>query len=339
MAVQRNASHRSSNVNILSSSLRLCRDIYNLFFPPIQRDSSGYLDTNSRSSIQAAFSLIIHSVKWCDLDFCTLFHSFYQLHIDNRITRNFYPIIQTVVNSRTPIKYIILMYSRYVIFYTFPTNVAETLSYCLRTKFQYLYPRVLTKEDEKLYWTIGVYMSTLNNISSYSPPIFINGEPHPLVALRFKKFRFLMCLEPNCVPSFEILRTIPHLIRPLKKYVERMKIETKNGRKEFGTYIVIRNTTPEKFIDVSHERLADQLIPIVEELICQGQLFADYFSNKAEVCFPATAELKVLFRKCLSSEVGIICRCENKNCSKVFEIMKEMEVVENTKRIEVKLEE
>ncbi|OHS99088.1 hypothetical protein TRFO_34576 [Tritrichomonas foetus] len=336
MSVQRQISPNSpSNRDLLNSMLRSCKSIYQLFFQPPKRnpETEEILD-ESAVILKKAFEVIVNSITWADLGFIHLFDSFFQLKLNDQFSSELCPIIHRLLNSDVPIAHIAIMYSRYFIFYTFPTDVARTLSICLRMKLPYLFPRVLAKEDERLYWIIGMSKTERRTVSIYAPPLFIDGKQYPLIALRMKKIRFILTLQSGVIPSPKLLAAVPPLLKPLRKHCEKLKLETRSGKKS-GPYVVLKNLPQEKMLTLSHEKLSDPTIPIAENMIFQAHLFAtNVAQQKSSIVFPGPSGLGyyVCLRKTIAEEVVVMCQNDTKEVTRAISAGHELERQENVKR-------
>ena len=305
MAVARRT-RLSQNRNLLNSILKSCKDIYFLFFQSPQRGPDGQLDKKSRDMIKHAFSMIVHAITWTDLAFVHLFDSFFQLRLPNAFLRDLCPTIEHVMRGDSPVSHIAILHSRFFLFDTFPTDVAKTLSICLRIKFPYLFPRVIAKEEEQMYWIIGMSTSC-GLVHLYTPPVWIGGRPHPLVALRKKKLRIIMALKPECDPSPELLSRLPRLLKGLIERMKRVAVETVSGKAK-GPYVVIRNHRKEKRLCLAHEKLSDATIPVAENAIFTGQLFATGLGKVATVAFPGPLDFFVYFKVTMAEELVVMHR-------------------------------
>lgn len=315
-----------SNRNSLHSMLRSCKNIYQLFFNPPKRDPETNLVTPlSINHLKSAFDMIIHSMAWADLGFIHLFESFFQLTPDKAFSFALNPIINEF-SSTLPISHMAIMYSRYFIFHTFPTDVARTLSICLRVKLPYLFPRILAKDEERLYWIIGLSVTERNTLSIYPPPLFINGKQYPLIALRKKKLRFLFTLKDNVAPTPELLSSITPHLKPLVKLCDRLKLETK-GNRNASPYIVLRNHPLEKNLSLTHEKLSDATIVFAEKTISQAHLFATSYAKKSIICYPgnpAYLGYYVYFKKRQSEESVVMCQSETKEVTTALHVSHEL---------------
>ncbi|KAK8890963.1 hypothetical protein M9Y10_028164 [Tritrichomonas musculus] len=334
MSAQRQSSLSDpSNREILHSILCLCRNIYKLFFNPPKRDPTTNLVTpRSIKRMQMGFDMIVKSIACADLSFVHLFDSFFQLKLENKFL---YLINQSVqqLKAKFPIAHIAILYSRYFIFSTFPVDIARTLSICLRMKLPYLFPRVLAKDDELLYWIIGLSKTERNTLALYSPPLFIYGKEYPLLALREKKLRFIITLQNTVCPSLTLLDRIPASLTPLRQLFRRVKLETKNGRKN-GPYIVLENQSIQKFLFLTHEKLSDPFIPIAEKKIIQAHLFASNFSPLVTIVFPG-AGYYIYFRRRGNDESLVICLNESKEVTQALKNSSELLIPENVKRPQI----
>ena len=335
ISVQRQISpSMPSNRNLLHSILQSCKRIYKLFFQLPERDKkTAEVTPTSVKILQHAFQMIVDSITWADLGFIHLFDSFFQLKLDDVFSSQMYPIIQNILTSNTHIAHIAIMYSKYFIFYTFPTDIARTLAICLRMKLPYLFPRVLVKEEERLYWIIGLSMTNRKSCCIYAPPLYIDGKKYPLIALRMKKLRFIMTLKDDITPMPDLLQQIPPVIRNLRKHCEKLKFKSNQGRNEkSGSFVVLKNYPQETMLTLCHEKLSDQTIPIIENMIFQSHTLAtDISLNKANVVFPGPANLGyyICLRRSIHEEVVVICQCLNKEVSQA--VNKAADIAKNVK--------
>lgn len=282
--------------------------------------------------------MIVRAISWTDLAFVHLFDSFFQLKLGEVFQAELCPIIQRVLDSRCGIAHIAIMYSRYFVFYTFPTDVAKTLAICLRIKFPYLFPKVLSKEEERMYWIIGLSRANhvAGGISVYAPPLCIEGQNYPLIALRKKKLRIILALRPDTVATPTLLMDIPPILAELQDKFKNFHIESAQGKKP-GPYVVLKNHKQEKSLQLSNEKLSDPSILVAENSIFLGQWFASNVASSASVAFPGPMDYSIYFRTSVSDETVVMCKDPCKDISKRIENCKELEKPENVKRICVRV--
>ena len=324
------------NRNLMNSILRSCKNIYELFFQEPQRAENGELNKKSKDVIKDAFTMIVQAITWTDLAFVHLFDSFFQLRLPNLFLQSLWPKIERVMQEDSPVSHIAILHSRFFLFDTFPTDVAKTLAICLRIKFPYLFPRVIAKEEEQMYWIIGMSSSD-GMIHVYTPPIWIGGKQYQLVALRWKKLRIILALKPECAVSPELLAMIPRILKELIEQMRHVGVETVSGKKS-GPYIVIRNHRKEKMLCLSHEKLSDTAIPVAENAIFMGQAFAtNVGSPNACVAFPGPLDFFVYFKLTMGGELVIMYRDTSKKVSAAIAHCEELAKEENVKCSRVKV--
>lgn len=337
-AQRQSSSSDPSNRELLHSILYLCKNIYTLFFGLPKRDpKTNQVIPQSVKTLQTGFDMIIKSIACTDLGFIHLFNSFFRLDI----SEDFSQILSRYIHelkSRLPIEHFAIMYSRYFIYSTFPVDVSRTLSICLRMKLRYLFPRVLAKNDELLYWIIGLSKTERNTLSLYTPPLFIDGKEYPLLALREKKLRFIIALKNNFFPTLSLLQKIPPSLAPLQQIFRKFTLETKNGNKngnKNGPYIVLKNQFLNKSLFLTHEKIMDPFIPVAEKMIIQAHLFASTFSHFVTVVFYGTS-CYIFYKKERDNEAVVICRNESKEVTQALINSNDLLIPENVKRPQIK---
>lgn len=323
-----------SNRELLHSILCLCKNIYTLFFGLPKRDPKTNLVTpRSVKTLQTGFDMIVKSIACTDLGFIHLFDSFFRLNISNEFSQRLAHHIHDL-KSKLQIEHIAIMYSRYFVYSTFPADISRTLSICLRMKLHYLFPRVLAKDDELLYWIIGLSKTERNTLSLYTPPLYIDGKEYPLLALREKKLRFIIALKDNVCPTLTLLDRIPPHLAPLQQIFRKFVLETKNGKKN-GPYIVLKNQFLTKSLFLTHEKITDSFIPIAERMIIQAHLFASTYSPYVTIVFPGI-NCYIFYQKGREGEAVVISINESKEVTQFLKNSKELLVPENIKRPQIK---
>ena len=261
------------NRELLIAILSSCKRLFQLFFRMPERDNSGQVTRKSARMMKSSFEQIVLAVSQTNLTFIHLFDSYFQLSPPREIKGEIESIVETIKEMDTPIHNIAIMHSRSFLFSNFPSSVTQTLAFSLQMKFPYLFPRVLMKDDEHLYWIIGLSRSEKGPINVYAPPILFNGETYPLIALKYKKYKIIISLKQNTVPTPEILNTIPGIIKPLRSMFNRVQIEsTKSNIQE--PFIIIENKQKKKSLYLINQKISDASIPIAEEDIIRGYHFA-----------------------------------------------------------------
>jgi len=312
---------KTTNRHLLHEILVCCKKIYNLFFPLPQRDKYGKVTKNSCRSINSVFEMILMAITKTNLTFIHLFDSFFQLDPKKEIMDPLTPIINEILNQNSPISHIAIMHSRNFLYSNFPVEVTRTLAICLHIKLPYLFPQVLAKDDERLYWIIGLSRSESGPLNVYAPPIVVNGEQLPLVALRFKKIRIILSLKKDLVPTPELLHGIPRILKPLKFHFNNLIVESVYGRFN-GSYIVIINDKSKRMLQLSNQRISDATIPIAESNIIMAYLFARQVGPSSQVAFTGTVNHFIFFNtNYYEKEVIVLCKTETREISKSLSII------------------
>ena len=283
--------NKEHNRHILQSTLLTCREVYNLFFDPPKRDSNENITKLSILQLKCGFQMIVSSINWGKRAFVHLFDSFFQFHLPDIIQVKFSPLISDVISQQSIIAHTLIMHSKDVLYNNFPIDVARTLAICFSLKLSYLFPKMLEKEEKKLYWIIGPSQQR-GNIEIYAPPININNKQYPIVALKMKKFKFILAIKPDVVPTPSILMSIPHLIRHLVKFFSKITVENRPG-KWSEPYVVVENIPRIHMISIKHANLSDLTILDAEAAIFKSHLFADNYGNYFQnvvVVYPETKE-------------------------------------------------
>ena len=278
---------RSENINpeLLKSMLHICRDIYKLFFPLPQRDSTNKVKRASARMLRSAFEMISSAVSWTDINFLNIFQSTFQLTLPTKFVQKLIYIVQTIISSGDFFAHINILYGRYTVFSTLPMDVSTTLAICLKNKLQYLFPNTVESIQDQLFWVIGLSMSSHGFVNVYSPPIIIDGVQYPLVCLKKNKMKIVLLLNPNIQPTPETLQTIPRIIKPITQLFSSFKLETKKGSIQ-GSYIVIKNNIVNKQIQMANEKLSDPQIPFVENSIVNISYCLHKYDKNTEIFMP-----------------------------------------------------
>jgi hypothetical protein len=314
------------NRTLLISILRSCKSIYELFFPLPVRESNGAISRNTRDQMRTAFSMIINSIRWADLAFVQAFDSFFQLRLTSRVTDHFVIIEKLMNNSVVKFAHIAILHSRYFLFYTFPTDVARILSICLSIKFPYLFPTVLEKQDDRMYWIIGLSRSATGNVAVYAPPLFINGQAYPLIALRIRKVRILLTLQPDVIPSPMLLQKVPPLLRELKDHLKNLSVKTNVATGQIP-FLVLKHDRPGKQLMLTHANVSANLA-VTESCIFSAQMYAMAMGRVGEVAFPAHLGFIAYARERINAETIVLCRTEAVPLSAQIKMCKELENAE-----------
>jgi hypothetical protein len=335
MVVQRQIAKTSSR-NLLLSILRTFKAMYELFAPPPTRDlDPGPVTSSSAQRISQYFDMIVRTFDWTDLAFVNLFESAFQLRPSDQITARLAAYVSDLQRHREiPIAHVAILHSRHFLYYTFPTDVARTLSICVRRKFKLLFPLTLAKQDTRLYWIIGLSSSPFGGETLFTPPILIGGQSHALVALREQKLRFFIALKPQSLISPEMLKLIPKALAPLRKYIAELTVTTTKGAKS-GPYVVVKNFPQQKALEVSREKLSDHVIPLAENAIFMAHTFGKDVGRHGTVAVPVSAEFSVYFREDQRQELVVLRRNEGGGVSELIQKAQELERPENISTIEI----
>jgi hypothetical protein len=298
-----------SNRNLLLSILQSCQSIYRLLFPAITRDSTGFVSPQSKAEIHAVFSMLVSSISWNDLAFIHLFDSFFQLPLENDLSQGLCQVVHNLLNAHPSLSDIAIMHSRYFVFWTFPTEIARTLSMCIHMKLRYLFPKPVAKQSNRMYWIIGMSLSPTGNVSIYAPPISVDGQRFPLIALRVGKLRFIMTLKPDSVPTVPLLNSIPALLNPLRRHFRGFNPEPPRPWK-MGSYLMLKNQNAEHRLVLKHDQLGEAAIPVAEASIFMAHLFGSTGAKQVEIAFPGQLEFSVYLRRNVVEETVVLCRSE-----------------------------
>jgi hypothetical protein len=311
------------NRNLLISILRSCQSIYSLFFRLPQREPDGTFSRDTRDQLSSGFSMIINSIRWADLAFIQAFDSFFQLRLTDPMTRQFELIERLMNNSTVKFSHVAILHSRYFLFYTFPTAVARILSICLSIKFPYLFPSVLAKQDDRMYWIIGLVRSPTGNVAVYAPPICIDGSFYPLIGLRCKKLRILLTLHPDVIPTPALLQKVPPLLKELRDHLRRVGVKANVGAGE-KPHLVLKHDRPAKQLLLSYANVSANLA-VTESCIFSAQLYATNVGRIADVAFPGGLGFAVYCRERINSETVVLCKTEVPVVSMQIRMCKELE--------------
>ena len=280
------------NLNILQSTLLTCRNIYNLFFEPPKRDANDDISRFSIYHLKSGFEMIVSSITWGKRAFVHLFNSYFQSPLSESIHSMFQSLISDIEISHKYIQYLLIMQSKDVIYSTFPTDVTRTLTICFSLKLSYLFPKIIEKEEKKLYWIIGPCLQG-KHIEIYAPPITIDNEQYPIVALKMKKIKFILALKSNVVPTPYLLQKIPRQIHHLVFYSSRITVQHYPG-KWIEPYVIVENIPRIHMISINHANLSDLTIVEAENAIFKSHLLADNYSSKNScILYPENKEYTV----------------------------------------------
>ncbi|EAY08333.1 hypothetical protein TVAG_352550 [Trichomonas vaginalis G3] len=215
------------------------------------------------------------------------------------------------------------MHSRNFIYSTFPQDIANTLAVSLQMKFPYLFPRVLIKDEEHLYWIIGLSRSEKGPINLYAPPLLIEDEQYPLVALRFKKFKILMTIKPLIVPTPDVFNQIPPRLKFLKQFFTRLKIETTKVSID-NPFIIISSNAEKQQLNLFNKKISDASIPIAEQDIIRGHYIAHLLSNISRIGFIGNLGYFLYYEKDKEKEHITYVKCDHENVSSAIDYVKWM---------------
>jgi hypothetical protein len=317
MAVQRRVSS-SPNRNLLLSILRSFRSIYELFFCEYRRDPvTNHLTPLAHRVIRSAFERIVDCTKWTDLAFVQLFDAFLQIPPDPLLDAFKREAQDLQGNPRNQITHLAVLHSRYFVYSSFPQDVSRTLSIAIRMKFAYLFPSPLAKQDERMYWIIGLSRPSRLGVQVYAPPIHLDGVKHPLVALRMRKWRIFIGLNNGACVTPELLQKLPAQLGALTRLfalAPSPAVVGETGAKA-KSYIVLQNERPEKRLMLRHEKLADPVIPIAENTIFLAQWFATTIGPSSAVAFRAPYGFSVYFKEEPDRETVVMVKTESTEVS------------------------
>lgn len=303
---------------LLSSMLESCRDIYYLFFPTPKRDpNTNFIDKDSARTLQSTFTMLIPSISWNDLDFSYIFDSFFQMNVTDNFARSIILQAKPIMTNESVISHICILYGRYSIFSTLSTRTTRNLMLCFKMKLPYLFPTVLEKSEDKMYWIIGMRRSPSGFISVYAPPIIIDGARHSIVALRWRKLKIILALKPGVTATPEVLSRLPHMVNPIRRLFEGSRLETARGRFKVP-YMVVRHIPQKRQFFVSNDKLTDVLIPFVEEVVIQADMFARAFSPRSAVFIPHSNGFFSYASTLRGTEEIVVCRPEVKDLSELL---------------------
>ena len=337
MSISQNPSN-SSNFHLLREILLSCKKIYNLFFSLPQRGKDGLITRNSKKTLNSVFEMILSALIKTNLTFIHLFDSFFQIDPKPDIIKKLFPLIDSLIKYQSPISNIAIMHSRHFIYSNFPIDITKTLAICLNINLPYLFPQVLAKDEEHLYWIIGLSRSESGLINVYAPPILVNNEYYPFIALRFKKIRILISLKPNIVPTPEVLNTIPRYLKPLKIYLNNLKIESNYGKFD-GSYILLKHNKEKRMLFLSNQKISDTTIPLAESNIIMCYTFSKNFGKFAEIAFTGNSNYFILYLPNINNEeIILFCKTEIKEISNSINIIKELLINNNINSLKILLE-
>ena len=201
----------SNTSRLLNQSLlELFSSIFTMFWDLPER-SNKKLTEESVRDIKQAFSMITHFTNYKNIPFTHVFSGYFKYQLSQSMNKS----VKKLVAALPPlVAHCMLMFSRNVIYSTLTDETNRTLAVCLRYKFPFLFPHVVTKQD-KLYWIIGLSRLSKGKINVYAPPIIINGQSHPMVALQYGKLKFILILNPDLEITIDSLLSIPRSLIPL----------------------------------------------------------------------------------------------------------------------------
>jgi hypothetical protein len=119
------------------------------------------------------------------------------------------------------IAHLAVLHFRYFVYSSFPQDVSRTLSMAIRMKFAYLFPSPLAKQDEHMYWIIGLSRCSQGRVQLYLQPICSDGSRSPFVALRMPKWRIFIALKHNTSVTLELLQQLPGQLGGLIHFFKR----------------------------------------------------------------------------------------------------------------------
>lgn len=317
------------NRHLLYAIANCCIRLYNLFFPKPVRDDTGNVSRRSAKLLNSSFAQIIQAISYTNLTFIHLFDSFFQADPPPNIKLEFNQIASQILSADSPIVHLAVMHSRNFIYSTFPTDIANTIAVSLQTKFPYLFPRVLIKDEEHLYWIIGLSRSDKGPMNVYAPPLLIDNEQYPLVALRYKKFKILMTIKPQIVPTPEVFLQIPPRLKNLKQLLNKLRIETTKCLIDYP-FIVISSNTEQRQLSLFNKRISDASIPIAEQDIIRGHFFSHLIGNFSTVGFLGRLGYFMHYIRDNQREKMTYVKCSASELSKQISFAKEIADEVNT---------
>jgi hypothetical protein len=134
---------------------------------------------------------------------------------------------------------------------------------------------MLEKDEEHLFWIIRLSNAVNSFLSIHAPPLNVNGEKLSPVALQYKKLKILICLQPDAQPTPDLLFSIPHIVSLLKRLFDRFSIQIVRG-KISHPYLIFHNDKPTHNILLSHEKLADAVIPTILSALDRDDASMDF---------------------------------------------------------------
>ena len=304
------------NRQLLLAILQSCKRLYQVFFKKPERDpKTGQVTRKSAKMMKSSFEQILLAISHTNLTFIHLFDSYFQVTPPNDVVSEIDEIVSSLQKKNSPIQQIAIMHSRNFIYSNFPIDVTQTLAFALQMKFPYIFPRVLTKDEEHLYWIIGLSRAEDGPINVYAPPILYNNESYPFVGLKYKKYKIFLSLKSNIVPTPEILNTIPPTIKPLKALFHKLNIETKKGRIQ-DPFIVIESYPTMKKLSLVNQKISDAQIPAAETDIIRCHSYAHILTgNNITVAYPGSAGYFTYFNIADGYEHVILTKTDSNNIS------------------------
>lgn len=315
-----------------------CRQMFRLFFPPLHRDAaSNALDAKSVRIVQEGFGLIAKSIFKIDMTIERFYESAFKLDLSYQLDSSISSICyQLISNHNSPIMNIAVLYSHYYIYSSFPPDVSRTISLALRVKFSYLFPKVLVKEENKLYWIIGMWYSERGELNVYSPPLYIGEHVFPFVALRCGKFRFIITLKENVSPTNDVLLSLPYFIKPLKSFLSNLDVKTIVGKFD-ASYFRIQCDKRNLGLNFANHKVPEVDIPLVQSLLLTCKSYGTDFAKYSNICFPAPSDFFISYKNNEKEEIVAMIKTYIDKVSDQIESCNLLNKIENIYHLEVKM--
>lgn len=326
----------STNVN-LKLILDSCKQMFKLFFPPIKRKpSTNQVESQSLKIIKEGFELIVKSISNIDMTIERFYESAFKLNLSYQMETHLSQIsYQLIHNHSSPIMNIAILYSHYYIYSSFPPEISRTISLALRVKFSYLFPKVLVKEENKLYWIIGMRYSERGELSVYSPPLFIQDHVFPFVALRCGKFRFIITLKEDIAPTNEALSSLPYFIKPLKNFLSNLDVRTIVGKVD-ASYFRIKCDKQNLSLNFANHKVPEIDIPLAQSLLLNCISYGTDYAKYSNICFPALSNFFVCYKNNENEEIVTMIKTDIDKVSEQIESCNLLNKLENIYHLEVR---
>jgi hypothetical protein len=97
-------------------------------------------------------------------------------------------------------------------------------------KLSYLFSNGLQQQDDRMNYIMWLSRREDGATTLYAPPICIDNQFYPLVALRMQKLRVVIALGHDALLITDVIEGIQRLLGPLCRHSRNARFETNRGQ-------------------------------------------------------------------------------------------------------------